>query len=133
MFRSNPQLTLLNHLCCFTWLAPLWLPSLRDSFLSNSRIMMSFPALNMVRLPYPPAQQHINSMCTHAHQRCRSETLVIIKSVPHQIECLYEFDTYDVIFGCSGKVTGSLRMFENVSVRDFPLNGVVANCTSDCS
>jgi hypothetical protein len=45
MCRSKPQLTFANHLCCFTSLAPLLLPSRVRSSLSSSRVMQSLPAL----------------------------------------------------------------------------------------
>lgn len=45
VFRNRPQLIFANHLCCFTSLAPLRLPSRVFSFLSNSRVIQSLPAL----------------------------------------------------------------------------------------
>lgn len=46
MFRKRPQFVFANHLCCFVWLAPLWLPSRRVSSLSSNRWTMSLPALD---------------------------------------------------------------------------------------
>lgn len=39
--------------------------------------------------------------------------------------------TYELIFGWSGKPTGSSKIFWNVRFRDEPLNGVVAYCTKN--
>lgn len=104
MFRSRPQFTLANHLCCFTWLAPLPLPSRRDSLLSSSLFMTSLPALPTNNKP----------LASH---------------VSYQKHKVSE-NTHDVILGCSGKLTGSSSTFWNVLLRDDPLNGVVANCKS---
>ena len=48
VLRSNPQLIFPNHLCCFTSLAPLLLPSLVRSCLSSNRFTQSFPALEFI-------------------------------------------------------------------------------------
>ena len=45
LFRSRPQFTFENHLCCFTSLAPLRLPSRVRSSLSSKRVMQSLAAL----------------------------------------------------------------------------------------
>lgn len=58
LFRSSPQLIFPNHLCCFTSLAPLLLPNLVRSFLSNSRVTQSLPDLY---IPYTtPHNPHFN-------------------------------------------------------------------------
>ena len=59
LFRSRPQFTFENHLCCFTSLAPLRLPSRVRSSLSNRRVMQSLAALQHQK---PISANHIASV-----------------------------------------------------------------------
>jgi len=88
VFRKRPQLIFANHLCCFTSLAPLRLPSRVLSDLSSNRIMQAFPALSvhnrklaiafphrLMRGLFDPRASPVRRTDRHAQKQPRSLTM----------------------------------------------------------
>lgn len=114
LLRSRPQFTLPNHLCCFTSLAPLRLPSRVRSSLSNKRRIQSLAAL-----------QHTKKAKSANHNHTTPA-----RRLPQCISAHHPLSTHCETFGVSRKGTAALRIWLKVSLRSCPLKGVVAYFTA---